>query len=363
MVHEGFLQDYPDRRPFNLMRAGYSGSQRFGMIPWTGDVNRSWGGLQPQPEISLQMGLQGLAYMHSDLGGFAWDNRDEELYVRWMQYGVFQPVYRPHAQDDLASEPVFWDDNTIALSKKAIELRYKLMPYIYTAAFQNAQKGLPFMRPLFFEEPDNHKLYKVSENYLFGDDFLVAPVLRKGERHVTVHAPNTANWFDFYSGKKYAGGHTYQVSTSADHIPVFVRGGAIIPIADLVQSTDDYSLNHLTLQYFLDWDALENHRTIYHDDGLTREAYQRGEYEILHITTGHNQRRVLLTFEKETGLNASLDTGFSDITLQVMNVEIPPIAITLAGQALEFEYDHSSNRLTIDTFELNNEVTELSISF
>ncbi len=92
LVHEGYRENYPNVRPFNLMRAGYSGSQRFGLIPWSGDVNRTWGGLQSQPEISLQMGLQGLAYMHSDLGGFAGNLVDDEKYVRWMQYGVFQPI-------------------------------------------------------------------------------------------------------------------------------------------------------------------------------------------------------------------------------------------------------------------------------
>src|SRR5690606_20856548 len=106
-VYEGYRRDFMDQRPFILMRAGAAGSQRYGMIPWSGDVNRTWGGLRSQPEISLQMGIQGLAYMHSDLGGFAGDNLDDELYARWLQYGVFQPIYRPHAQEEVPSEPVF----------------------------------------------------------------------------------------------------------------------------------------------------------------------------------------------------------------------------------------------------------------
>ncbi|MEO6347969.1 MAG: TIM-barrel domain-containing protein, partial [Aquaticitalea sp.] len=99
LIYEGYKTDFPNQRPFILMRAGSSGSQRFGMIPWSGDVNRSWGGLQSQPEITLQMGIQGIGYMHSDLGGFGGDNLDNELYARWLQYGVFQPIYRPHAQE------------------------------------------------------------------------------------------------------------------------------------------------------------------------------------------------------------------------------------------------------------------------
>ncbi|MDF1517843.1 MAG: glycoside hydrolase family 31 protein, partial [Lutibacter sp.] len=95
LIFEGYQKDFPNQRPFILMRAGYSGSQHYGMIPWSGDVNRSWGGLQSQPEIALQMGMQGMAFMHSDLGGFAGANLDDELYTRWLQYGVFQPIYRP----------------------------------------------------------------------------------------------------------------------------------------------------------------------------------------------------------------------------------------------------------------------------
>jgi len=105
LIYEGYQREFSNQRPFILMRAGYSGSQHYGMIPWSGDVNRTWGGLQSQPEIAMQMGMQGMGYMHSDLGGFAGDNLDDELYTRWLQYGVFQPIYRPHAQEVVPSEP------------------------------------------------------------------------------------------------------------------------------------------------------------------------------------------------------------------------------------------------------------------
>ena len=137
------------------MRAGYSGSQRFGMIPWTGEVSRAWGGLQSQMEIAIQMGMQGMAYMHSDLGGFAGDYFDNELYFRWLQYGVFHPVSPAYAQEEVASEvPPKNSVITKAKAKKSVELRYQLMPYNYTLAFDNNQKGTPLMRPLFFEEPN-----------------------------------------------------------------------------------------------------------------------------------------------------------------------------------------------------------------
>ena len=162
------------------------------MIPWSGDVSRSWDGLKPQPEISLQMGMQGAAYMHSDLGGFAGAHLDDELYTRWLQYGVFQPIFRPHAQEDVASEPVFRSPAALALAREAIRLRYRLLPYNYTAAFDNNQAGLPLMRPLMYEEPGNAKLRELSSTYLWGNDILVSPVLEAKKAMQEVYFPATA---------------------------------------------------------------------------------------------------------------------------------------------------------------------------
>ena len=212
LIYDGYREEFPKERPFILMRAGAAGSQRFGLIPWSGDVSRSWGGLKPQPEISLQMGLQGLAYMHSDLGGFAGDLEDNELYTRWLQYGVFQPIFRPHAQEAVASEPVFKNAETKALAKKSIELRYKLLPYNYTLAYQNSNSGLPLMRPLFFEEPENYKLYGISNTYLWGNNFLISPVVEPNVSEKEIYFPATSNWFDFYTGEKYEKGTTATVS-------------------------------------------------------------------------------------------------------------------------------------------------------
>ncbi len=357
MVFDGFVNDFPERRAFNLMRAGYSGSQRYGMIPWTGDVNRTWGGLLPQPEISLQMGLQGLAYMHSDLGGFAGDLVDDELYTRWMQYGVFQPVYRPHAQDDVPSEPVFRSEKAMQLSKTAIELRYRLMPYIYTAAFQNSISGLPFMRPVFFEEPDNFEAYRISGTYLFGDDILVAPVLRQGQREVEAYMPSTANWYDFYTGEMYHGGQQHWIGTQIDRIPTFVRGGAVVPMADLVQSEADYSVDHLTLKYFFDAEAPRYETMVYHDDGLTSESFEKGMYEKLNVSiatsaAGAQNKQVVFNLETERG-DQFRDPGFSGITIQAKNIPNEPLTATVNGEPVSFTYNAETRMIEFDRFTMS----------
>ncbi len=302
MICKGYKKDFPDKRPFILMRAGYSGSQRFGMIPWSGDVNRSWGGLQAQPEIILQMGMQGLAYMHSDLGGFAGgDVFDPELYVRWLQYGTFQPIFRPHAQEHIAPEPVFHDYKTRALAKKAIELRYRLLPYNYTLVFENHAYGMPFSRPLFFEEPENTKLLTYSDAYLWGKDMLIAPVLKKGLKEQKVYFPKNNNWFDFYTGEKYEGGKTQLTHLSPDHIPVFVRAGAFIPMTEVVQSTDDYKTDHFQVHYYYDPAMLKSTGYIYNDDGKTPEPLKKHINEYISFQAKNSEKEIQLTMLHKTG--------------------------------------------------------------
>ncbi|MBK5192489.1 MAG: DUF5110 domain-containing protein, partial [Flavobacteriaceae bacterium] len=316
LLFEGYKKDFPQTRPFILMRAGAAGSQRFGLIPWSGDVSRSWGGLQSQPEIALQMGMQGLAYMHSDLGGFAGDLQNDQLYIRWLQYGVFQPIYRPHAQEAVASEPVFKEPKTKALAKKAIELRYKLLPYNYTLAFENNQSGVPLMRPLFFEEPKNLEIYEVADTYLWGNDFLVSPVMRDSINKKEIYFPGNDNWFDFYSGKKYKGGTRDSISVSQDHIPTYVRGGAFIPMAKPLQTTANYSGEILEVHYYFDEEIEESSSFLYHDDGKTPHSFENGQYEIIKFESSLSGDSLDLKIEKEEGENSTTAIRLVEITVE-----------------------------------------------
>lgn len=359
MIYEGYAEDFPDQRPFILMRAGAAGSQRFGLIPWSGDVNRSWGGLKPQPEISLQMGLQGLAYMHSDLGGFAGDNLNDELYVRWMQYGVFQPIYRPHAQEAVPSEPVFREPRTKELSKQAIELRYKLLPYNYTLAFRNSTEGLPLMRPLFFEEPDNFRLYSVAGTYLWGDDFLISPVLQENVSSQEVYFPKGSNWFDFYSGEKYLGGSTAEIQLKEEYIPTFVRGGAIIPMSKPLQTTQNFSAEDVEVHYFLDMETDSSRGTLYHDDGITPEAYIKGDYEILNFESRIEKNEVIFDIRKNLG-SARTASEFEEITLVIHNMDSAPKKVISGKEEIQINFDQASGRLIMPV-NLKNKHTTITI--
>ena len=333
LIADGYKKEFPNQRPFILMRAGYSGSQRFGMIPWSGDVSRTWGGLQSQTEISLQMGMQGMGYMHSDLGGFAGDYFDNELYIRWLQYGVFQPIFRPHAQEDVASEVARKDILTKAKAKKQVELRYQLLPYNYTLAFENNQKGTPLMRPLFFEEPNNSKLLTVCETYLWGNDFLVTPITKAGVTSTSVYFPKNNNWFDFYSDKKQLAGTTSTIAVVEDHIPVFVRGGAFIPMIKTIQNTSKYSLADFDLHYYFDAKTAQSSGKLYNDDGTTANAFEKGEFEVLNFNGNATGKTVVVKLNAEIGKNfQSIDKNVSFI---VHNIKAK--SVTANGKAIAFK--------------------------
>lgn len=318
LIYDGYSKDFPKQRPFILMRAGAAGSQRFGLIPWSGDVSRTWGGLLSQPEIALQMGLQGLGYMHSDLGGFAGDIENDDLYVRWLQYGVFQPVFRPHAQEAVPSEPVFRKKHAKDLAREAIKLRYRLLPYNYTLSFVNTVEGTPLMRPLFFEEPDNFSLYLVANQYLWGHDFLVSPVLKPAVTEKELYFPGSSNWFDFYSGKKFEGGSTAIVPVVEQHIPTFVRGGAFIPMSKPLESTQHYSADDLEVHFFFDPDVQESSGMVYHDDGITSKAYENGDFELMTFQNKRKQGHWEIIIDRRTGKDRE-EATFEEIDLVIHN--------------------------------------------
>jgi oligosaccharide 4-alpha-D-glucosyltransferase len=295
-VFENQLAIAPKQRPFIMMRSGFVGSQRYGMIPWTGDVSRSWGGLKPQVELSLQMGLLGLGYTHSDLGGFAGGEEfDQELYIRWLQYGVFQPVFRPHAQDNIAPEPIFHDKQTKDILREYVKLRYAMLPYNYSLAYENSLTGMPLMRPVFFEDPSNPNLIDIKDSYFWGDALLVKPITEPKLTSVSIDLPQGV-WFDYWTDKRYQGNQTINLATQLDRLPVMVRGGSFIPMVEPVQSTDDYTTQTLNLHYYADPAIKSSSGIMYDDDGVDPSAIKNQTFETL----------VFNALQKEKQLNISL---------------------------------------------------------
>lgn len=359
LIFEGYQEDFPNQRPFILMRSGYSGTQRFGIIPWSGDVSRSWGGLQAQTEIALQMGMQGIGYMHSDLGGFAGDLDDTELYTRWLQYGVFQPVFRPHAQEDVASEPIFKDDKTKSLAKKAVELRYSLLPYNYTLAFENNQYGLPLMRPLLFEEPNNNELHSESNTYLWGEDFLVSPVVEKSKTEQEIYFPIQNNWIDFYTDKVYQGGTKQIINLVEDHIPVFVRSGAFIPMVKPVQSTDNYSTSNLELHFYHDELIIQSEGELYDDDGITPNAFEKGKYELLQFNSNFIKQNLIFKFSSTVG--NSYKQKSRKVNFSIHQIITKPKQVKINNKKVDFIWSEKDEIILVPVDWKIGEVKEIKI--
>ena len=357
LIFEGYQKNFPNQRPFILMRAGYSGSQHYGLIPWSGDVSRSWGGLQSQVEIALQMGMQGLGYMHSDLGGFAGANLDDELYTRWLQYGVFQPIYRPHAQEEVPSEPVFRASKTKAFAKKSIELRYSLMPYNYTLVFENNQKGTPLMRPLFFEnEADNNSLNN-DKTYLWGKNFLVSPVVKQGIKEQEVSFPKGFNWYNFYTDEKVEGGQIKEVELNEESIPTFVRGGAFIPMIESIQNTSTYNLNSFDLHFYFDENVAKSEDELYNDDGETPNAFEKGMFEIFNFESEFKKNCLTIEIESELGNNFNFSS--KEINLIVHNISKKPKKV----KGYKFTWNAENNTLVIPISMNNSKEKSVKIKF
>ncbi len=351
MVFENQLALAPDTRPFILMRSGFAGSQRYGMIPWTGDVSRSWGGLKPQVELSLQMGILGMAYTHSDLGGFAGGEKfDKEMYIRWLQYGVFQPIFRPHAQDNIAPEVVFHDKETQDILRKFIKLRYNLLPYNYTLAYQNSSTGMPLMRPLFFAEALDDKvgrrLMDNAKSYLWGDAFLVTPIVDAGVESVSIDLPKGV-WFDYFSGTKHQGNQTIDMPTNLETLPVLVRAGSFIPMIDDIQSTQEYDSSMLTLHYYADKSVKFSHYEMYEDDGEMFQANVQGLFELLSFKASYNDKQLSFDLSHHGG-------GYTDMPanrkmkLIVHNWQNKPSKISVGKQkAQQIDWNEKTKELSI----------------
>lgn len=287
-LHTYYRQQYPNKRLFNLIRSGYSGMQRYSTFPWTGDIQRSWTGLQAQIPAMIHMGMSGVGYMHSDIGGFTGGGQDNELYARWQQLGAFQPIQRAHGVG-VPAEPIFYPNNIKNIVRDFAKLRMRLLPYNYTLAWENSQQGWPLVRPLFFELDGFSPLYsQVNDQFLWGRNLLVAPVMAAGQTSRPVVLP-PGRWFDWWTDQPYNGGATVNVSAPLSRMPLFVRGDAFLPMTPVVNSTADYLSDTLEVHYYPADSAKTASYTLFLDDGSSRNSLTQQQFRTLTFTGRHGQ--------------------------------------------------------------------------
>lgn len=347
IIYNLFQEEYPDTRLMTMMRGGTAGLQRYNVFPWSTDVSRSWGGLKPQVNIMLNSGLSGLGYMSHDVGGFAVDPSnpvDPELYVRWLQLGTFSPVLRTHSTVD--AEPYHYPSQEDIL-KSLIKERYRWLPYNYTLAYENATKGWPLVRPLNFHggnvSQDN------ADEYLWGENLLVAPVMEQGATARKVVMPQ-GKWVDYLhpAGEVYQTGDSVNYPAPLEVLPRFVRLGSFIVQSDKdMESTRDFVASDCHIYYYPDPDS-RSEGMIYEDDHTNPKAIEQGEYAIVSLRGVCNNGMVKVDMQL-SGSYPSMPAE-RKVTLTVERQMNRPASVWVDGRKLggkSWSYDPGRKSVTM----------------
>ena len=289
-TYEGVKRLIPNERPFVLTRASYAGGHRYSAA-WTGDNVASWEHLQMAVPMCLNLSISGQPFVGTDIGGFE-GYPTGELFARWLQLGVFTPLMRAHSViNERNKEPWEYGPEYESINRKTIELRYRLLPYIYATMRQASETGIPAMRPMVFEYPGDGDYTWNEQEFMFGENLLIAPVLWEGTTKRSLRLPE-GMWYDFWTGKKYDGKTRIIVEAPIDRIPIFVKGGAVIPMQPMMQYVGEKTLDPLTFA------AFPGDRTTsfyYEDDGISF-AYEKGGFMQRSIIQkgGDGRREVVL---------------------------------------------------------------------
>ncbi len=276
-TREGMLRARPDERPFIITRSTYAGGQRYA-AQWSGDNYGTWDHLRLSMPMLNGMGLSGLQFVGADIGGIM-PVSSPELYTRWMQTGLLTPYAWTHSLGPGNLEPWGFGNRMEGINRESIKLRYRLLPYIYTAFWEASQTGQPIMRPLLLEYPDDPLAVGTNDEYFLGNDLLVAPIVKDYDESRSVYLPK-GTWYDYWSDRKYVGPGNVNVNAPLDRMPLFVRGGAIIPSQQDMQYTDQHPIDPLTFDLY---PAGPSSRQYYDDDGISF-GYQKGLYYLRKVS-------------------------------------------------------------------------------
>ena len=315
MYWEGPQLERPNERPFALHRTGYAGMQRYGGWLWSGDNDGRWATLRNQLPIGLNTGVTGVPYWGTDIGGFyPTEEYTAEFFVRWFQLMSFSPLFRSHGRTWYTRLPWGWNTGVLGpdemedrrldgrtpvrvsqlnnptvepILKKYLELRYRMLPYIYTAAREAKDTGVPMMRPLWLHYPDDPRAMSLDDQYLWGRDILVAPVFEKEAAARNVYLPE-GEWYDFWTDDKLQGGRDITREVDLETTPLYVRVGSIIPTGPVKQHTAEQVHPPLTLSVYAGKDG---EATMYEDDGTTFD-FREGEFMKLQSIWDEEKKRL-----------------------------------------------------------------------
>ena len=313
-TYEG-IKKYTNKRPFIVTRACYAGTQKYSTV-WTGDNQSTWEHLRMSLPMLMNLGLSGMAFCGTDVGGFGHDC-SSELLSRWVQVGAFTPLFRNHsAMGTRDQEPWAFDKETEEINRKYIKLRYQLMPYIYDNMYKASKTGAPMIRPLLFNYQDDVNTYEINDEFLCGDNILVAPVVEQGAKARLVYLPEGNSWVDYWTKEEYKGGQYIIRQTPLDTCPIYIKQGSIIPNYKVQNYVNEEINDKLIVQIFLGNEETESLYEHYMDDGESFN-YENGEYNIYKINVKEDNESINIEISID---NDGYNEKYKEIQFELFNL-------------------------------------------
>ena len=298
-VYEGQRETSDKKRVCILTRSAFSGQQRFGVINWSGDIGGNWDSYKRQIVAGLNYTISGLPYWTTDIGGFFrpgpsqyTDENYHELLTRWFQWGTFNPIFRVHGYMS-ETEPWKYGQKVEENMRKILNLRYQLLPYIYSEAWQ-VTNGSTMMRPLIMDFSSDSVAINQPYEFMFGKSFLVAPVVEPAAVNRSVYLPGSTDWYDFWTGNLIKGGQTITADAPIDKIPLFVKAGSIVPFGPVIQSSGEKNDNTLEIRVYK---GSNGEFTLYEDEN-DNYNYEKGAYSTITISWDNNKNTLTINESK-----------------------------------------------------------------
>lgn len=302
-TYEGMKDQLNGKRPFLLTRAGYSGVQRYAAV-WTGDNRSFWEHLQMAIPMVMNLGMSGVPFAGPDVGGFAHDSNGE-LLARWTQVGALTPFFRNHSAIGFArQEPWSFGEKYEEVIRKYIQLRYQWLPQLYTLFKEAHDTGLPVMRPLVLEYPDDENTFNLSDQFMIGENVVVAPILKPTDEYRVVYLPE-GNWYDYWTGKTLKGGQRHLIQAPLDTLPIYVKAGTALAHGPIRMSTEERDEERTIHIYFSENNEFHFH--MYEDDGSTFE-FENGSYWDATYKISQTQNKIKITSSVEGSYQPKWDS-------------------------------------------------------
>ncbi|UFH35030.1 glycoside hydrolase family 31 protein [Flavobacterium acetivorans] len=326
---------YP-KRPFIITRSAYSGAQRYSSS-WTGDNVASWEHLWIANIQMQRMSISGMGFTGSDIGGFA-EQPSGELYARWIQLGVFHPFCRTHSSGDHGNqEPWAFDEEVIHITRKFVNLRYQLLPYLYTMFWQYIEEGIPMLKPLvYFDQNDTQTHYR-NDEFVFGNQILVCPILEANALGRRMYFPQ-GEWYNYWTNMVVMGAKEMWVDTQFDEIPLFVKAGAIIPKYPVQQYVGELEFDELTLDIYY---KEGKEKSVVYEDAQDGYDYKKGRYSLLSFQLTGKSNKLIIQLHKE----GKFETNYSKYKLNLIGLPFKIKSLKIDSEKVRFDKE---------TFEVDN---------